>query len=87
MSGRGDVFLAKIYPGSLSLSVQREGANDVAISWPGLFANYELQSTALLMTTNTWATVSNPAVVIGTNIVVTYTNTIGNSFYRLQPRP
>jgi hypothetical protein len=52
-----------------------------------MFSNYSLQVTGALLATNTWTTATNPVVIGGTNIVVNYTNSGSNSFFRLQPGP
>ncbi|HUL51452.1 MAG TPA: SBBP repeat-containing protein [Candidatus Nitrosotalea sp.] len=83
VGGLNDAFLTKIYPGSLSLSVQQAGTNNVAVFWPGLFSNHLLQSIDAFQATNIWTTVTNPPSLVGTNLVVTYTNTTSNAFYRL----
>jgi hypothetical protein len=86
-NGFSDVFLAKIHPGSLYLSITNQGTGTVALSWPEMFSNYSLQVTGALLATNTWTTATNPVVIGGTNIVVNYTNSGSNSFFRLQPGP
>jgi len=85
--GATNVILAKIHPGDLRLSAQTDGAGAVALSWPELFRYYAPQSTNVIPATNAWTAVTNPPTLVGTNLVVTLTNTAGNSFFRLAPRP
>lgn len=86
-SAATNAILAKIHPGALTLSAQAVGANGVAVTWPALFQYYAPQSINVIPATNLWTTLTNPPAVIGTNLVLVITNTTGNSFFRLAPRP
>ena len=66
---------------SASLTVARQ-TGQIVLSWTTGFTGYTLQSTPILPPAS-WATVTNPAVVVGTNYVVTNNVEEASRFYRL----
>jgi len=55
---------------------------EVLLSWPTAVADFSLQSTPSLPPAS-WTTVTNPAVVVGANYVVTNNVDAASRFYRL----
>ena len=66
---------------SASLTVARQ-TGQIVLSWTTGFTGYTLQSTPILPPAS-WATVTNPVVVVGTNYVVTNSVNERSRFYRL----
>jgi len=74
-------FTATLPP--LRLNIARSN-NTVQLSWPLAAANFCLEGTGQLTTSNTWSAVTNSPAVIGDQQAVTLNAVAGNNFYRLQ---
>ncbi len=65
------------------MSVARQSADTFVISWPASASGFVPESTASL-NSGSWSAVTNPPVVVGTNLTVTLGSTNGTRFYRLK---
>jgi hypothetical protein len=74
----GTAFSDVVSP-TLRISASGE---DVQITWSSSFANYVLQATDELVPAN-WLDVNDPIQVQGDKYVVTYNNTTGHRFFRM----
>jgi hypothetical protein len=70
---------------SLKLAVS-PATNQVAVAWPRLSVGHVLQSTARLLPTNQWSTVTNSVSVSGTNNRAPF-SAASNQFFRLRSAP
>ena len=86
--GTGDAFLAKFFPRNAALRASRgvgAGSSGVTILWPYGLPDFLLESTDGLEGTNTtWTPVTNVPTVVGDDNTVTFTNSVGDSFFRLR---
>ena len=61
------------------------GSSGVTILWPYGLPDFLLESTDGLEGTNTtWTPVTNVPTVVGDDNTVTFTNSVGDSFFRLR---
>lgn len=82
-SGLDDFFVARlvaVQPPPLSIS---RAGNNIVLAWPAIPAGFALES-ALVAPTNSWSTVSPPAVVSGMWNVVTQSASGVQRFFRLR---
>jgi hypothetical protein len=80
----GQIIGGTVTPYRPSLSIQRSGTN-IVVTWPTNYADgFALESAASLTSASAWTTSATPAIVSGTNYVVTKGST-GNAslFVRL----
>ena len=84
--GGGEVFIAKLFPRNAELRAESSSPGDVTILWPYGLPGFELQTIADLSETN-WTTVTNLTTVVGDDNSLTFTNVVGNQFFRLRRGP
>jgi hypothetical protein len=77
--GRCDIGAFEFEYASLAIELQ---TNQVVLTWTTALTGYSLQSTPSLLPTS-WTTVTNPAVAVGANYVVTNNVDESSRFYRL----
>jgi hypothetical protein len=82
-----DFYIKSMTIAGLTLNIQRAGT-DVVLTWPGIFTNFNLESTLNLGAPSVWNPVTPlPSVVNGLNVVTNSVLKAHQQFYRLHYQP